>query len=116
MADEFQYTDLSYLDEISGGDQDFIKEIVDLFIKQMPESIKTMRDALANEDPVTIGETAHKAKPSAIYIGNKTLEENLRTLQELKNENSVKENTSELIEQVAQQSDNAIEELKTRFS
>lgn len=116
MTDEFQYTDLTYLDEISGGDQDFIKEIVDLFIKQMPESIKTMRDALANEDPVTIGETAHKAKPSAIYIGNKALEENLRTLQELKNENSVKENTSELIEQVAQQSDNVIEELKTRFS
>jgi HPt (histidine-containing phosphotransfer) domain-containing protein len=115
MTDQFHYTDLSYLEDISGGDETFMKEIVDLFIKQMPESVKTMREALANEDPVTIGETAHKAKPSAIYIGNKSLEENLRTLQELKNEKAIRNNTSELIEQVAQQSDNVIEELKTRF-
>ncbi len=115
MTDQFQYTDLSYLEDISGGDQTFIEEIVDLFIKQMPESIKTMREALANDDPSTIGETAHKAKPSAIYIGNKSLEENLRTLQELKTNNVIQNNTSDLIEQVAQQSDNVIEELKTRF-
>lgn len=114
MSEEFHYTDLSYLKEISGSDQDFIKEIIELFIKQMPDSIETMREALANNDPVTIGETAHKAKPSAIYVGNKKLEQNLRTLQELKNENQVKDDTAKLIEQVAEDSNKIIEELKYR--
>lgn len=114
MPADFHYTDLSYLEEISGGDQAFISEIIDLFIKQMPESIDTMRKALANDDPVTIGETAHKAKPSAIYIGNKTLEEHLQMLQQLKTENTIKADTSALLEQVAETSNQVIAELKAR--
>lgn len=115
MADQFQYTDLSYLEDLSGGDQTFIKEIIDLFIKQMPESVETMKDALSKGDPVNIGETAHKAKPSAIYIGNKQLEENLRKLQALKNHNDVPEGTSDLIEQVSKESEQVIQELKSRY-
>ncbi len=115
MSDQFQYTDLSYLEDLSGGDQAFIKEIIDLFIQQMPESVKAMKDALANNDPLTIGETAHKAKPSAIYIGNKSLEQNLRSLQELKNLGAIQENTSALIEEVADESEKVIEELKSRY-
>ena len=114
MSEDFHYTDLSYLEEISGGDQSFINEIIELFVKQMPESVENMREALKNNDPVTIGETAHKAKPSAIYVGNKTLEQDLRTLQELKNTNTIGEDTAFLIDRVAAESERVIAELQSR--
>jgi HPt (histidine-containing phosphotransfer) domain-containing protein len=114
MSKDFRYTDLSYLEEISGGDQSFINEIIELFVKQMPESIEHMREALNNNDPVTIGEAAHKAKPSAIYIGNKTLEQDLRTLQELKSTNAIGDDTASLIDRVAAESERAIAELQAR--
>lgn len=111
MKNSGNYTDLSYLESISGGDEDFINEIIDLFKNQMPESIDEMKNALKNNDPVTIGEVAHKAKPSAIYIGNKNLEDKLKTLQELKNKEEIDHSTESLIKEVEELSQKVIDEL-----
>lgn len=107
------YIDLTYLDEISGGDKDFILEIVHLFKEQMPESIEEMKAHLEKNDNVKIGEVAHKAKPSAIYIGNKTLEQRLRELQDLKEGNNIPEGTEAKIKEVEQLSNKVIEELNS---
>lgn len=112
MEDQNQYTDLTYLNEISGGDKDFINEIVELFLNQMPQSVQEMKDAYDNDDPVKLGEVAHKAKPSAIYVGNKELETKLKTLQELKEKKQFDNNTASLLNEVEQLSQHVIEELK----
>lgn len=111
MGNEAKFTDLTYLESISGGDQDFINEIIDLFKNQMPESIDEMKNAYHNNDPVTIGEVAHKAKPSAIYIGNKALENKLKTLQELKNTQKIDETIESSIKEVEELSQKVIDEL-----
>lgn len=105
------YIDLSYLDEISGGDQDFIKEIVGLFKQQMPQSVEEMKNSLEENNHIKIGEVAHKAKPSAIYIGNQVLEQKLRELQDLKEQDSIPEGTAEKIQEVETLSNKVIEEL-----
>jgi len=115
MENEAQFTDLSYLHEISGGDETFIKEIIDLFIAQMPEAVETMKAAYENNEPVKLGKTAHKAKPSAIYIGNKTLEDKLKTLQELKETETLSDETRTLLSEVEALSKNAVQELQKRY-
>ena len=114
MTTSGQYTDLTYLNEISGGDSDFINEIIELFINQMPQSIEDMKKGYQENDPVTIGETAHKAKPSAIYIGNKTLENHLKSLQDLKKSYQLNDEAMNMINEVESLSNKIIEELKTR--
>ncbi len=115
MENQTNYTDLSYLEEISGGDSDFIQEIIQLFIDQMPQSIEEMKAGYEENDPVRVGEAAHKSKPSAIYVGNKTLEERLKTLQNLKNTQQFDDQSKELIKEVETLSNKVIEELKERI-
>ena len=56
--------DFSYIEELSGGDQDFKIEIVKLFIQSIPEELDNLRDALKNKDAPTIAKLAHKMKSS----------------------------------------------------
>lgn len=52
----------AYLNEISGGDQDFQKEIVDTFLQEMVGEIDRMKAALAAKDWQQLGNVAHKVK------------------------------------------------------
>lgn len=92
--------DFSYIEEISGGDEDFIKEMISLFLHSAPEAIKDMKDALENRNAVKLGQVAHKMKPSAIYMGNKELETLLKDLQNLKENHTISEATTKKVEDV----------------
>lgn len=52
----------SYLNEISGGDTEFQRDIVLTFLEEMVGEMEKMRLALASEDWETLGNVAHKMK------------------------------------------------------
>jgi len=52
----------SYLNDISGGDMDFQRDIVITFLEEMVGEMDRMRQALAKEDWETLGNVAHKMK------------------------------------------------------
>lgn len=52
----------SYLNEISGGDVDFQKEIVNTFLEEMVGEMDKMRTSLAAKDWQQLGNVAHKVK------------------------------------------------------
>jgi signal transduction histidine kinase/DNA-binding response OmpR family regulator/HPt (histidine-containing phosphotransfer) domain-containing protein len=59
--------DLSKALEVVDGDKDFFKEIVDLFLENLPDSIAQIREAIANSDSNALDKAAHSLKGS---VGN----------------------------------------------
>lgn len=61
--------DLDYIYTISDGDREFIKEILETFVKITPESIDTINDSLDQKQWQEIARVAHKIKPSILLLG-----------------------------------------------
>lgn len=62
-------TDLSYLKQVSNGDSDFIREMIEVFMRQTPETISNMEKHLKNKDWESLRTLSHKMKPSCPFFG-----------------------------------------------
>lgn len=67
--------DFTYLNEISGGDQEFINDILETFLIEMPKDMENVSNGINNNDTQIIGKMAHKVKATLHLLG----------LEELKN-------------------------------
>ncbi len=72
--------DLKYLTETVGGKKNLILEIMDVFLKQVPEELEAINQAISKEDYATIKSFAHTMKSSVSIMGISTL---LPVLQEM---------------------------------
>jgi len=61
--------DLTYLNEISGGDKEFIAEMIETFLEETPKDIAELEKLLATENWAGIGLVAHKLKSSIKMFG-----------------------------------------------
>jgi len=61
--------DLSYLNEIAGGDAEFMIEMIDIFIEQTPVYTEQLIVAVKEGDWKTVGDVAHKIKPTLAFMG-----------------------------------------------
>ena len=60
---------LSYLEEITGGDIDMMKEMLDLFITDIPVHLANIEKYFNDGDFKKMGTEAHQVKPTMQYIG-----------------------------------------------
>jgi len=61
--------DLTFLKEISDGDQDFINDVLNTFLDEMPKDMAQMNQAITEQDIVMIGKMAHKTKSTLQTLG-----------------------------------------------
>jgi PAS domain S-box-containing protein len=61
--------DLSYLEDFSGGDTSFIREMLGLFLSDAPNQIVMMQEYLAEEDWDKLGKLGHRMKPNFQMLG-----------------------------------------------
>lgn len=76
-----RYTNLDYLNEITGGEADVLKEFIQMFFDQLPEFRDGMSKYLAQKKWKELGEIAHKAKSSVMTFGMNDLGYKLKELQ-----------------------------------
>ena len=74
-------TNLNYLNEITGGDQEITKEFIQMFFDQLPEFREGMNSYLSGKKWKELGEIAHKAKSSVMTFGMNDLGHRLKELQ-----------------------------------
>lgn len=56
--------DMSFLDEMSGGDSEFRKEMINLFIEKIPSQVTQLEEAFKNIDYDNVKKLAHNMKSS----------------------------------------------------
>jgi HPt (histidine-containing phosphotransfer) domain-containing protein len=104
-------TDLSYLREIAAGDDLFIQEIIQTFIRQVPEFSEKMRTYLREEAFSQLAKEAHTAKSSVIIFGLNDLASRLKEFQLLVLNQHLPEQYMGFIEEFEDTCQRAIHEL-----
>ena len=67
--DSYKYIDLSYLNDISGGDAETKTQLIQLFFDQVDEIKERFSNALGSNNLEEIQKTAHLAKSSTRVMG-----------------------------------------------
>lgn len=65
------YIDLTVLKELTGDDDDFIKEMIQTYLDSAPSDFEKMKEQYAEGDIESLGKTAHKMKGAARSMGIK---------------------------------------------
>ena len=74
---------LTYLSEMTGGKKQLIKEIIDVFLQQVPNELKSINDAILKNDFITIKNFAHTMKSSVSIMGISSLNPILNEMEDL---------------------------------
>jgi len=72
---------LSYLRKIADGNNEFIRQILTLFIEQVPAAIKDLEKYKQEQNWAMLGKVAHKMKPSLLFVGLTNLEKDIKELE-----------------------------------
>jgi HPt (histidine-containing phosphotransfer) domain-containing protein len=105
-------TDLTYLNNMSGGSPEIVKEMIGIFIEQANEYVRDMQLHLDNKDYLALGKLAHKAKSSISIMGMTDLAADMKTLELLTKDNNEVETYPAFVEKFIVQTNEAMIELK----
>lgn len=61
--------DLSYLKKVSGGNQEFINEMINTFLDAIPKALDEIRGNVTSKDWQGLAKAVHKIKPSLTMMG-----------------------------------------------
>ena len=104
--------DLTYLKSVTDGDQDLMKELVEIFQSQVPEYIEEFDAAFQQKDVEALMQLAHKSKSSVAIMCLNSLAENLAKFEEEARKGEFKETFKDYIEDFKTQSQSAMQQLK----
>lgn len=110
MDNRFETVNLSYLEEISGGDANFQKELIGIFLNQIPEFLTNMKEYLEKNEDGLLAKEAHTAKSSVLIF---MMDETGKTLKQIQllAENNQTEQIPILLANVEKALENASREL-----
>ena len=112
VQSESKIINLDRLYEMANGSNQFIKEMIEIFIEQNPVDLKEIATAIAINDFETIEAVSHRMKSSVGFIG---LDYLLVTLTNIENSGSSASGIDDIkkeFEKVKKSSETAIQELK----
>jgi HPt (histidine-containing phosphotransfer) domain-containing protein len=78
---DYKFIKMEYLDSVSGGDPEIIREIVIMFKNQSIEIYNEMKSHLSENNYQSLGLLAHKAKSSVAIMGMNDLALMLKTFE-----------------------------------
>ena len=81
MKNQFQQIKTEQLENISSGDKSFEKELIEIFLEQIPVFILNMKNFFNNKEFNSLAKEAHTAKSSALIFGLTVTGDALKTIQ-----------------------------------
>jgi HPt (histidine-containing phosphotransfer) domain-containing protein len=108
----YMKTDLSYLEEMTEGDQGLIKELISIFSTQVEEYSHQLEKLLDEKNWSELSKLAHKAKSSVAIMGMKDLTDKLKKLEMLAKEGKETESYPVFIEYFKTECQIAVNELQ----
>ena len=80
-AENYKYIDPAHLDSVTGGDEKFKLELIDVFIQQLPTLLVNLEKALQDKDFKQLSAIAHKTKSSVALMGIESLRADMAELE-----------------------------------
>ncbi|CAN5813255.1 hypothetical protein BH10BAC3_BH10BAC3_22010 [soil metagenome] len=109
--------DLAYLHELSGGNADFEKQILEQFIVQAPEELAELENAYDNNDWKQLSAKAHNLKTTISFLGlQPLLSAHLEALENYTEANNSEQALTSSLDEVMFVCNNALEEANAFLS
>jgi len=73
--------DLSYLKEMSGDSAEFMIEMLDTLVEQIPMYLDDLQRAVDAKEWKAVSEFAHKVKPTFYYVGREDIRDYMQVIE-----------------------------------
>ncbi len=105
---------LDSVEEMAGGDQDFVKVVVQTFIEEIPPDLEAMNQAIAEDNPGQAYQYAHKMKPNLQMFGLELMPQ-IRVIEEWSKAGKDRKAVDEAAQKITMKVKSAEQELKEDF-
>lgn len=105
---------LTSVEEMAGGDEDFIKVVVQTFVEEIPPDLEGMNQAIVEGNPSQAYQYAHKMKPNLQMFGLDLMPQ-IRIIEEWSKSGRSKDDVHEAARTITQKYKRAETELKEDF-
>ncbi len=80
---KFEQANMDYLEDLSNGNPQLIREIIQLFIKQTPEDMELLSTYIKQGEWEKAYRQAHHIKPTLAYVGANQMRQELQEIESL---------------------------------
>ena len=108
-----EFFDLNYMASICDGDWQFMKEMIETFLKDAPEIIASMQENAGHQEWKRVSESAHKFKTSLVFMGIQSLHGIIREIEKSGQKSDDTDQIPGKIEQVNEICNKAMTELRS---
>ncbi len=115
LLPKINFSDLTLIYERANGDKEFLKEIIECYIIEMPVYITEMDEFLAAADFESVSKQAHKMKAPIALMGALALKELYNAIEVSALQNKDINDLAKQIETAKKQCLQTVEELKSEF-
>lgn len=106
-------TDLEYIRESAFGKDEFVKDMINLFLQEVPESIAQVKKSVEKEDWQALQKEIHKLRPNLTAFGIKKLDARLEGVQRAGADNQRHPDLENILSELYETVDTAVDELQT---
>lgn len=105
---------LESVEEMAGGDQDFVKVVVQTFLEEIPPDLEGMNQAIVDDNAAQAYQFAHKMKPNLQMFGLELMPQ-IRIIEEWSKSGKDKDDVHEAARTITDKYYKAEAELKEDF-
>lgn len=116
MQAEKKIYDLSYLESLSDGDQEFTLDMLREFIRNTPDSIQKIKYCTQEQDWIQLCFEVHKFIPTLAFVGFTNLNEELDQIYRKASSDSNTEAIPDLVQTVENRCKNLLDCLQADFN
>jgi len=107
----YKHVNLDFLNEMSDGSEDLTRDLINMFIKQVPMFSEQLDNFYQCGDYISLGKLAHKIKSSVAMMGIEELTTDMKALEEIAKEGKKSDKYPKYISKFKSISNEAIVEL-----
>jgi len=74
--------DLSYLKDVASGSDEFMVDMIDLFLDQTPGYFEQLEQFISEESWTKVADIAHKIKPTLAFMGVDSARESMAEIEQ----------------------------------